>query len=76
MSLWDSVYVAVAVEHRCPFLTADRRLFRANDTLRFAPNVYGRVGPSPAPVRSMAAAISAMSSSVSVMPAASIQPST
>ena len=29
MSLWDCVYVALAVEHGCPFLTADRRLFRA-----------------------------------------------
>ena len=29
MSLWDCVYVALAAEHRCPCLTADRRLFRA-----------------------------------------------
>ena len=28
MSLWDCVYVALAVEHDCPMLTADRRLFR------------------------------------------------
>jgi predicted nucleic acid-binding protein len=29
MSLWDCVYVALAIEHQCPLLTADRRLFRA-----------------------------------------------
>ena len=29
MSLWDCVYLALAVERGCPFLTADRRLFRA-----------------------------------------------
>ncbi len=29
MSLWDCVYVALAMEHGCPLLTADRRLFRA-----------------------------------------------
>ena len=29
MSLRDSVYVALAMEHGCPFLTADRRLLRA-----------------------------------------------
>ena len=29
MSLWDCVYVALAMEHDCPFLTSDRRLFRA-----------------------------------------------
>jgi predicted nucleic acid-binding protein len=29
MSLWDCVYLALAIEHGCPFLTADRRLFRA-----------------------------------------------
>jgi predicted nucleic acid-binding protein len=29
MSLWDCVYVALAMEHSCPLLTADRRLFRA-----------------------------------------------
>ena len=28
MSLWDSVYVAVAVEYGCPFLATERRLFR------------------------------------------------
>jgi predicted nucleic acid-binding protein len=28
-SLWDCVYLAVALEHDCPVLTADRRLFRA-----------------------------------------------
>lgn len=26
LSLWDCVYVAVAIEHRCPLITADRRL--------------------------------------------------
>jgi predicted nucleic acid-binding protein len=29
MSLWDCVYIALAVERDCPFLTADRRQFRA-----------------------------------------------
>src|SRR6266567_2913421 len=29
MSLWDCIYVALALEHGCPLLTADRRLFRA-----------------------------------------------
>ena len=28
LSLWDCVYLALAIEHDCPFLTADRRLFR------------------------------------------------
>jgi predicted nucleic acid-binding protein len=28
MSLWDCVYVALALEHGCPVLTADLRLFR------------------------------------------------
>jgi predicted nucleic acid-binding protein len=28
MSLWDCVYVAVAIEHDCPLVTADRRLFK------------------------------------------------
>ena len=28
LSFWDSVYVALALEHECPLLTADRRLFR------------------------------------------------
>ena len=28
MSLWDCVYLALAIEHGCPLLTADRRLFR------------------------------------------------
>jgi predicted nucleic acid-binding protein len=28
MSLWDCVYVVLAMEHDCAFLTADRRLFR------------------------------------------------
>jgi predicted nucleic acid-binding protein len=28
LSLWDCVYVALAMEHDCPLLTADRRLFR------------------------------------------------
>ncbi len=27
LSLWDCVYLAIAIEHDCPFLTADRRLF-------------------------------------------------
>ncbi len=27
LSLWDCVYLAVATEYRCPFVTADRRLF-------------------------------------------------
>jgi len=29
LSLWDCVYLALAVEHDCPVLTADVRLFRA-----------------------------------------------
>src|ERR1700690_4464771 len=29
MSLWDCVYLALAVERDCPFLTSDQRLFRA-----------------------------------------------
>jgi predicted nucleic acid-binding protein len=28
MSLWDCVYLALAAEHDCPLVTADRRLFR------------------------------------------------
>ena len=28
VSLWDSVYLALALQHRCPLITADRRLFR------------------------------------------------
>jgi predicted nucleic acid-binding protein len=29
LSLWDCVYLALALEHDCPVLTADPRLFRA-----------------------------------------------
>jgi len=29
LSLWDCIYLALAIEYGCPFLTADRRLFRA-----------------------------------------------
>ena len=29
LSLWDCVYLALALEHDCPALTADLRLFRA-----------------------------------------------
>jgi predicted nucleic acid-binding protein len=29
LSLWDSVYVALATEHSCPLLTADSRLLRS-----------------------------------------------
>jgi predicted nucleic acid-binding protein len=29
LSLWDCVYLALALEQDCPLLTADRRLFRA-----------------------------------------------
>jgi len=29
LSLWDCVYLALALEHNCPVLTADLRLFRA-----------------------------------------------
>ncbi|MGA2118341.1 MAG: type II toxin-antitoxin system VapC family toxin [Bryobacteraceae bacterium] len=29
LSLWDCAYLALALEHDCPVLTADRRLFRA-----------------------------------------------
>jgi len=28
LSLWDCVYLALAVEYNCPFITADHRLFR------------------------------------------------
>lgn len=28
MSLWDCVYIALAMEYGCPLVTADRRLFR------------------------------------------------
>lgn len=30
LSLWDCVYLAIANEHDCPLLTADRRLFRGS----------------------------------------------
>jgi predicted nucleic acid-binding protein len=30
MSLWDCVYLALALERDCPLITADRRLFRAS----------------------------------------------
>lgn len=29
LSLWDCVYLALGLEHDCPVLTADERLFRA-----------------------------------------------
>jgi predicted nucleic acid-binding protein len=29
LSLWDCLYLALALERECPLLTADRRLFRA-----------------------------------------------
>lgn len=29
-SLWDCVYLALAIEQRCPLVTADRRLFRSS----------------------------------------------
>src|SRR6185312_687120 len=29
LSLWDCLYLALAMEHDCPMLTADARLFRA-----------------------------------------------
>jgi predicted nucleic acid-binding protein len=29
MSLWDCVYLALALEHNCPMITADRRLYKA-----------------------------------------------
>jgi predicted nucleic acid-binding protein len=32
LSLWDSVYVALALEHDCSLLTADRRLARSGAT--------------------------------------------
>jgi predicted nucleic acid-binding protein len=28
LSFWDCVYLALAIEHNCPLLTADRRLFK------------------------------------------------
>jgi predicted nucleic acid-binding protein len=30
MSPWDCVYLALALEHDCPMITADRRLFKGN----------------------------------------------
>lgn len=33
MSLWDCVYLALAIEHDCPLITADRRLFRSGTAL-------------------------------------------
>lgn len=30
LSLWDCVYLALALEHECRLLTADRRLFRGS----------------------------------------------
>jgi len=30
LSLWDCVYIALAIEYDCPFITADRRLFRGS----------------------------------------------
>jgi predicted nucleic acid-binding protein len=29
LSLWDCVYLALAIEHECPVITADQRLFRS-----------------------------------------------
>jgi predicted nucleic acid-binding protein len=29
LSLWDSLYLALAIRHRCDLVTADRRFFRA-----------------------------------------------
>src|SRR5437764_15253455 len=28
LSFWDCIYLALAIEHNCPLITADRRLFR------------------------------------------------
>ena len=28
LSLWDCVYLALAIEHNCPLITADQRLFK------------------------------------------------
>jgi len=28
LSLWDCIYLALAIKHDCPLVTADRRLFR------------------------------------------------
>jgi predicted nucleic acid-binding protein len=30
LSLWDCVYLALAVQHDCPLLTADRRFFEGS----------------------------------------------
>jgi predicted nucleic acid-binding protein len=30
LSLWDCVYIALAMEHECQMVTADRRLFRGS----------------------------------------------
>jgi predicted nucleic acid-binding protein len=29
LSFWDCIYLALAIEHDCPVVTADRRLFRS-----------------------------------------------
>jgi len=34
LSLWDCVYLALALEHDCPVLTADLRLFRGGKSRR------------------------------------------
>jgi predicted nucleic acid-binding protein len=36
LSLWDCVYLALALEHDCPVLTADHRLFRAGSGRRLS----------------------------------------
>ena len=32
LSLWDAVYLALAIEHNCSLITADARLFRSGKT--------------------------------------------
>ncbi len=41
MSLWDCVYLALAIERDCRFLTADQRLFRAGTGRHPAIQLFG-----------------------------------
>jgi predicted nucleic acid-binding protein len=40
-SLWDCVYLALAIEHRCSLVTADRRLFRSSGSRHPAIRLLG-----------------------------------
>jgi predicted nucleic acid-binding protein len=41
MSVWDSVYLALAIEINCPMITADRRLFRGRSARHPAIRLLG-----------------------------------